>query len=350
MDFNQRQNLVRRICNARIYGTVKFNNEDYNVVITDPSIDLLSRADFLYNQLYKELTSNGNVLSLEESYLLLERDGKWSDDLEFEANTKKQNLIVLKETLPSLQFKKLQYKQTKQLIKKTEERIAELEATKNQLYNNTVEYFAEAAKRRYIISNSTALDNQDLLNNQTFQDILSVYYYIDNAVSSKEIRELARTDPWRLYWTVSKDTGTSLFNQSCVEMTDLQYALASWSRIYDFAYSSDNRPDEDTLNDDDAFDAWYSNEDKRIKQLMKNSKVDKIVGGNEVYVPADQEGAKEVYALNDDLGRRRIREREKALAQRGVIKEGDMPDVKRDMQMELNKMAMDAIRSRNGIQ
>lgn len=346
MDFDQRQRLVRRICDARIYGTVNFNNQLVDVTIIDPTLDILSRADYLYEKIYKELIDAGDAFSIEESYSILEDQGIWSSKLEAELKIASSNLENLKDILPSLQFKKNQYKSTKQLIEKTEQRISELSRIKNSLYSNTANFFADKAKKRYIISKVCFIEDEELINNSIFQDTVSVYYYIDNAISAKKMRELARSDPWRLYWIVSKDTGTPLFKNSCVEMTDLQYALTSWTRIYDFAFSSENRPDFTVIEDDDAFDAWYKAEEKRITQTIKQNKQSNTAfGGAETFIPADLEGSKEVYSLNDLSARARIKEREKAIDDAGELKEAQLPDVKRDLKMELNRMAMQKPRS-----
>jgi hypothetical protein len=346
MDFSKRERLVNRITSGTLYAILEYQYDSFPVVFKDPNLSIRTQADYKYKVSYENALKEG-AINLEESYNILRKDGTWSDKLENELITLRKDVKNIKSKLSSLRFHKLQQKQAQDAIQRGYERIDKLENLKNQLWTSTAEALAEAAKRRFVISQITEIDNKSLLINPSFCDALAVLYYRNHAIPQNELRELSRTDPWRLYWTVSKETGTSLFPHSIVETTELQYALLSWSRIYDFAYESSNRPTDDIIADDDKFDSWYDAECDRIKQeLSKNNFNNSFgvningIGGQEVFIPADAEGAKEVYALNDPQSRARIAEREKAIQEKGSISEANLPDVKRDLIMAANKAAV----------
>jgi hypothetical protein len=135
-------------------------------------------------------------------------------------------------------------------------------------------------------------------------------------------------------------------------MTEYQYALVSWTKVYDFAFESDNRPTDDVLEDDDQFDGWYKAEvDRILKEIKKNqndygknsvsSNSGNKIGRSEVFIPADAEGSREVYDLNDPIARSNIKQRQKLLEAKGACREDEMPDTKREIQMCLNKLAME---------
>jgi hypothetical protein len=136
-------------------------------------------------------------------------------------------------------------------------------------------------------------------------------------------------------------------------MTELQYHLLLWSRIYDSVYENPNRPTDDVISDDVKFDAWYRQESERIDAEIRKNATERAIGsisgtgGQEVFIPADLEGAKEVYQLNDMNARTRIAQRQKAIESNGVLKESELPDVAKDLKMEMNRLASHGARNRS---
>jgi hypothetical protein len=356
MDFAERQFLVRRITSGILYSTVKYRYEIYDVKFTDPTLSLITEADWKYKRFYEESKAQGNIITLEDSYELLKTYGTWSDAKDQELSGLYKDIKELQTKLPSVKFHKAQERAIKDTIVRGKKRIEELESLKNQLYGTTIDYMADRTKKRFIVKNIVSFANpshNELLSDPSFLDTLCVYYYNENSLSEAQIIELARTDPWRLYWTVSRDTATPLFPHSAVEMTELQYHLLLWSRIYDTAYESMNRPTDDVIKDDDKFDAWYKQESDKIDAENRKNATERAIGsmngtgGQEVFIPADQEGAKEVYALNDLGGRTRIAQRQRALEKSGVLSESELPDVARDLKMEMNRLASDGAKGRS---
>jgi hypothetical protein len=356
MEFSERERLVRRVINRTFYGTIKHRENTYNVKFSDPTLSLMSEADWKYKKIYDESKTQDDVITLEDSYEILKKDGVWSDAKQLELDGLYKDIKELQSKLPSLKFHKVQERAIKETIDKGKKRIQELESIKNQLWSITIDFMADRAKKRFIISNIASVDgnpNHQLLSDPNFLDALCVYYYNEGSLSEAQMRELARTDPWRLYWTVSKDTSTPLFPHSLVETTELQYALLLWSRIYDFAYESTNRPTEDIIKDDDKFDAWYRQESDRLDAEVRKQATEQAIGsingpgGQEVFIPADVEGAREVYQLNDVGGRIRIAQRQKAILDNGVVAECDLPDVARDLKLEANRLASQGAKNRS---
>jgi Skp family chaperone for outer membrane proteins len=350
MEFVEKQRIIRRICSGTLYGIVSFQENEYPVTFKDPSLNLSTQADWIYKKMYDKLEDQG-ALTLEQSYGILKMEGKWSDDLENELTGIQKDLENLNKNLEKVKFNKTEQRAIKATIEKGKKRLGELYNIKNQLALSTIEYIANRNRQRFLIANIVQLEHSELLDVPAFKDSLIVYYFEESSISESQLRKIARTDPWRLYWTTSKDTGTPLFPHSSVEMTDLQYMLVLWTRVYDFAFSSTNRPAENVIDDDDRFDAWYQSEVTRVNEEINKASFDQGSnigsGGIEHFIPADQEGAAEVYALNNLESRSRILQRQKAVEKEGQVKEANLPDVKRDIQMELNKMAVEGAQNRS---
>ena len=347
MDTKERSSLLRRIITGRFRGFVTFSGSVYEVVFNEPAIDLLEEADWIYKKKYDQLREETDIITLDDSYAILREQGKWDDELEKEFVGVQNDISTLIKSLNKLKFNKTATRATKKTIEKGKKRLEELFLIKNQLRTSTVEFLCERAKQRFLIRNITKLPYNDaeLLASHGFIDALVVYYFEESSIAESKIRELARTDPWRTFWATAKDTGTSLFPHSSVEMSELQQHLVNWTRVYDFAYSSMNRPTEDVIQDDECFDAWYSEEIERLeKETAQNSIKDGFTGHSEVFIPCDAEGAKEVYALNNDISRQTIQTREKFIKDKGEVKEQALPDVKQKLQVEMNKMAMEAVK------
>lgn len=348
----EKESFLRRIISGKFYATVSFHNEDYLVLFQDPSLDILIEADWRYKNLYNDYLKQDGI-TLEQSFKILEESGKWSGQLEQELAGLYTDIRSIQENIETLRFKKAEYNAAQKTIEKGKNRIRELEITKHQLWPSTIEYMADKAKRRFIVGKVAKILSSnvdpDLFNVPTFLDTLVVYYYEESSIPEKIVREIARTDPWRVYWTVGKNTGTPLFPHSAVEMTEYQSKLVMWSQLYDFAYQCPNRPPDDTILNDDAFDSWYRSEINRLdSEIAKNFKGAGLNKGQsgDIFIVADREGAKEVYDLNDQQAKIRLAQRNKAIKEKGVVTEANLPDVKKDLIMQANKAAMESVRSK----
>ena len=342
MDFDTREALIKRIADKTLYCTVNYNGQEYDVIFKDPSLQLVNYSNFLYQKQYNKFKNSKDFITLQESYNILKDDGKWSDTLENELQTLKKDITTMQEKLASneIRFKKIEQKHISKLIEKANNRIQELEKTKNQLYHLTLESTCLQEKRRFLVKETTSflsnLPNWEL--NTRLLDVLVVYYFQEYSISMKDIRELARSDPWRLYWTASKDSNIQLFPHSSVEMSDWQYLLVFWSKVYDMAFASSNPPPDSIINDDNLFDAWCKSQHSEQKDSnIPNDLNINGVGVQEIFIMADEEGAKEVLEMNNPLGLHRIQNINKAITTKGEVNEVDLPDIQIDLKMAANQ-------------
>lgn len=324
-----------------MYTKIKYKFEYIDAVFIDPTLDITTESDYIYN---KTLVDN-NLLTLEESCLKLKEDGKWSDQLQKELEDLEKHNISLSKQLPNLKYHKKHERSVKEGIKKNRSRIQYLERIKWQLWPMTKEYYSLQSKRAFIIRKITTFptlseeENNDIFYNLEFLSLLVATYFDINNIPTSIIRELARSDPWRLYWILSKNNGTPLFSHSSVEMTDYQYQLVLWSKIYDMAFESNNRPGDDVIEDDEKFDSWNQAERKRINEQIKEGDKQLTMGG-ENYIPCDEEGAAEVFKLNDVISRANIHNRQKLIESKEEVKEAELPDIKTEIKIAQNRLNM----------
>lgn len=218
----------------------------------------------------------------------------------------------------------------------------------NKLYNmrhqndvGTCEGLAEIAKVEHLVysgalnvpENSRRLEDSEELKKTTAQ-------FLQARVSESILREIARTEPWRGIWSVSKAEG-SLLGIPAVMATEEQKALVVWSRIYDSVYESMDCPGEFIIKDDDLLDGWLTVQHRKRESDRKKKEGDehasKVKNAQEVFIPVQSiEDARRVEALNDQRAKMLKAQRSKALESRGTMREQDMPD----SQLKLRSQAM----------
>lgn len=347
MDRKERERLVRRISSGITITPVDIDGEILYIRFNDPTLDIMVQADAIYSERYSNLVAAGGM-TIETSFERLKELGTWSDEKEYELVKLRKDVEFLQTQLDYYKFQKMKLETCKKSIEDKKKRIDRLVSQKHSLMPNTAEYIAEMASKRYLIEQIIDPLYRGVLENQKLVNILIGKYFNELFISETTIRELARNDPWRLYWSLAKDTGSPLFKCPAVEITDNQYRLVLWSKIYDFAYESSNRPESDIINDDELFDNWYQQEQKRLekesKEVSQNNNTAQgrygHVASQEKYIPADKGGAAEVYALNNAGAKATIRQRQQAINKKGKVKEGQLPDVAMEMKMALNRQAI----------
>lgn len=216
--------------------------------------------------------------------------------------------------------------------------------------------YIKSLKNQYLLANSLySIDDKKI-----FDDLDSIDYYLLNNISNHInenhiditiFKQIARSEQWRNYWSANK---TSLFDSSVVHWTDEQKTLVVLTKMYDSAYENPDCPPDSVIQDDDTFDGWLitqrreseKNKDKnRAEKLLKGKKID---NAKEVFLVANsKEEAENIYKLNDSSSRNIINERNNMLLRSNKeIKETDLPDVQRDLQIQTNQKFIQSRKSR----
>jgi hypothetical protein len=97
------------------------------------------------------------------------------------------------------------------------------------------------------------------------------------------------------------------------------------------------------------FDGWMIHQRRENEKIRSKNRTEKLLEdknlnkANEVYIMASsKEEAQSIYNLNDNTGINIIKERSKTLVPGKEIKEADLPDIQRDLQMLQNQQLMNS--------
>jgi hypothetical protein len=349
MDHEELQGYYLRIVSG--YTLVETSNVVYKIY--DPRINEQFLGRNFYQKVLLELVSKG-VPTEDQAMILLRDKGLWSDEKDQQIKDLQSNLKKLNISLQDLQFKSVEKKAVTKYIEHTQMKIKELQIVKNSLLVNSAEFMARYELYKYYIYLLTrTLEDKRVWaswtefthTNTVFINYLVNEAYASNNIDETVVRKLARSEPWRSTWLAAVKTG-DLFGRPTTELTDYQRALVGWSMIYDNAYESPDCPSIDIIDNDILFDKWLeSQSEKRKKEsvdadnIIKNSR---IRNAGEVFIMADsQEDAEKVYKLNDPVAMSSVKTRENKLKEKGTLREIDLPDVRKRLQMESNNLLKD---------
>lgn len=246
--------------------------------------------------------------------------------------------------------------------KQTRKSLISLKKNYNRLFNIrhsldalTPRGYSELIKNQYILIHSL----YNLKDKRIFPSLKNVNYQIlndisntlaENTIDIAVFREIARSDQWRGFWSANKER---VLDKSTIDWTDEQRTLVVLTKMYDSAYEHPECPVEAVFKDDDMFDGWMIDQRRESEKARSKNRTEKMLEGkgldkaNEVYVMASSsEEAKSIYALNDNTGMNIIKERSIMLGKSKEIKESDLPDIQRELQIQQNQQLIDSRKAR----
>lgn len=338
MTNQDKEKLVNRLLSS--FFRIRIGKNTYWVHTPTPQQKL--ESSYLYEDVLREAESNG-VLSREEYLTKSYELGYWDDKKEKELKTANDNLEKLKIEYYKNCFKKSKRELAESGILKTKIYQYSLTQQKEKNYCYSAESIAETAKYKYLLSKclyhednktpvwvNTSYTDNELLNN-------AYLIWSNLRLTDSEIRELARSDCWRSYWSCRKEC-QSLLDVSSAHLSDEQKAVIAWSRMYDGAYEDPDFFGEVAIENDDMFDGYLllrrkerdkQNKKSRVEASLANSK-NKDFG--EVFIVAEsEEEVKEIEEMNDEQAAGIKKERIVQIQTKGTIHEAQMPDSQRDI-------------------
>ena len=236
--------------------------------------------------------------------------------------------------------------------------LASLKKNYNRLYNLrhsldalTAQGYADLIKNQFILIHSL----YTLSNNRVFRSVRNTDYQKLNEISNilteynldiDVFRKIARHDVWKNYWSANKE---HIFDKATINWTDEQRTLVVLTKMYDSAYEHPECPLDPVFEDDDMFDGWMIHQRREGEKTKSKNRTEKLLEdkklgkANEVYIVASsKEEAQSIYNLNDNTGMHIIKERNRTLIPGKEIKESDLPDVQRSLQMMQNQQLVDS--------
>ena len=183
----------------------------------------------------------------------------------------------------------------------------ELLVEKNQFFQYTCEGIANGAMWQAMISRMYKGEDK----------LAALNYYRNNLPSEEDIRDIALSSNWSSYFMCSKNP----FGRSAINLTTLQRQLLQWSRVYKNVQSNPECPNERIMHDHWAFDGWLIQQNRKSRAEKKNKISHKKEADNYYISVSSEEEAKEVYELNDEQSKNKMRSMMKEIEKHGSIKE-----------------------------
>ena len=343
-----------KILNRIIQGRLRLRLGDLVLFVEEPSLDIKEASYEVYDEAYERAFFAGCYVEREILEILIEQD-LWTPNVDKQAEELEKKSEDLKVAAFKSFFKKRELAGIKRKIRKTDLQRVQCLMKKEQLNHLSCKGVANFAMKMFQLS-KTCKDEQgnifdfesSPISIKTVMDIVS-----DNAIDPKDIRHIARTNPWRQMWTSTRKRD-SVFPESATQLDMNKLNLLSYSLFYDNVYEDPDQPDEKVVEDDDCLDGWMIMQRRKREKDKKQRAVDstlsnsKIANSQEVMLVANsQEEAQEIYNLNPDNARGVIRQRQEQIQNTdGNLNFKDLHDVKQERMMNAINQGTQAIKSR----
>lgn len=359
MSFEDNQLKISQILANKFI--VEHNNKLF--FFSEPTEEDFIIADIFYHKTYQELLDSGSFLTEAQAKQLAIDHRIWDDESESTYNQLLSNLNKLTKERPKYKFREAHLKSVDNAIAVTKSEIDKLYKLKCTFVDQTIEYQATLLKNFWLLVKLLRdVDNnliwntyEDFENDSNYGDtigLVNILFY-RGILTAKEVRAIAKSEPWRTMWRVSLKGGSTIFKNGF--LTNMQFFLSHWSLMYDYGRESMDSPPNSVFEDDDLFDEWLESQSSKLdndaenKHSKSNFNVTnnaKIANAQEIFVPVDSaQDAQKVYnELNSNTSRTIIRKRMDFLEKHGRVKESEMPDTKQDLMLQRQQMFSQAVK------
>lgn len=339
---NDKDLLLSRI----IAGFVYLNYEGKIYKLKQPSSELKYRADILYQQVYNDNLYSDWLLMQDAESILIE-NGVWkfqNNEVLKQIDKRMENLKVeLYENYIQLSKRQDIKKQIKSMIMQKDRILT----AKHSLDQYTLEAYAGRIRNEYIIMNTLYYKNKKVFKNNKNKNSIFLNGIATQIAaslpSSSNIRELARSDVWKSYWScANKD---KIFPKTPCDWSDEQRALVNISKMFDSVYEHPECPSDQIIDDEDALEGWMIVQKRKNEQAKSKNKAQNMIGSKKMqkadevfFMSNSAEETAEILKANDNVGLHRMKEKFSAIKSAGgeELKEAQLPDVQRDLINQLN--------------
>ena len=341
----------RELFVSRIRSGIYFvEHEGIKLKIVTPTIEEELEINEAYIKAYEEALED-DFMTEDQSVEWMRSRNLWTDEDEEKTKQLKKDLDTLRVEIFNNRNKSELRERIRKYIRAAEEALNKQSNKKSSFISNTCEGIAMVEKSCEFIKTCTYYggDKYDF-------DRLSVEFVLhlfqEKMLSEKQIRDVARNEPWRSVWMLRDSNSYKLFSNTDRELSVDQKNLLVWSRMYDNIQESMDCPTDDVIEDDDLLDGWFVVQRKKREKERAESDFDsstqneKIKNSGEIFVVAsNKQEADKVDMLNDVHGNTIKKQRMATIkAKDGVASDLEFQDVKIDMQAKSNQMFKDNFR------
>lgn len=296
MDEDRRiQYLVHRI----LSGTLIFKREGKTLELRSPSLELKYTSDVLYKYNYEQ--NIYEFILREDIRPLLLKAGYITSFHDEDVKKIKKKVDNLKIQLYETFWDRTKTRRNRQSLASAKRRQEQLISNSLSLDHLTLEHHCTLQSMKHIIKNTLYdYETKELVmneetTNKEYEDYL--YYVNENTIDVDQIKQIARSEYWKGYYSVCKQNSFKEIG----ELTHEQKTLYHLSVMYEKIAEHPDCPDDAVIKDDDALDGWMLFQQDKMKAEKQKStkKTDKISNAQEVFYMAENtEQAEDILNLN----------------------------------------------------
>lgn len=331
---HQRELLVARICS----GSIRW--QEY---LFKPNT---KEQEYIGWEIYDEVFRQSELEGLytdDELYSFLLEEHLWDEEKEKMFMGIPKDIEEFKVKLFQLTFKSNERAVARKALGIAKAKYLSLLGERHAYDHLSCAGAASMARSRFLISGSLHSKNdKEVIGDEVLEKAVQALQGL--RIDEEEYRELARTEPWRSLWACRKSS-TGIFGVPVVDYSDEQRAIVAWSTLYDNVFQHPECPADDVIKDDDMLDGWLIAQRREADKRKAKKEGEELIGNEkvrnsqEIFLVADNpEDARKVMDLNDPHAKAVQKLRFKHLKEKGELNEGEMPDTRQRVNMELTQL------------
>ena len=336
MKNHEREYFISRVRS----GVYHIEQDGMTLTIVSPTIEDDYAISLAYMKSY-ERALEAELMTEDEMLDWMRSRQLWTEDDDAKVATIEKDLERLKVEIFNSRYQSVKREHIRRYIRAAEKAFSEQLDKKNTNRQNTCEGIASLEKSLAFIKRCTLVGDEPC----DFEaiDINNVLYAFNSMIlSEKDIRDLARNEPWRSLWLIKETHDLILFANQDKELSIDQKNIIVWSRMYDNIQESMDCPTDDVIDDDDLLDGWFIIQRKKQERAKTESELesrvsnDKIASSEEVFIVAETpKDAETINSVNSYHAQMVKKERQEVLEAKGEAQDLDF----RDQRLKLNQMS-----------
>lgn len=349
-----------KVLSRILQGRLRIKRGDLVLYVYEPTQDLIEESFDIYEETRHKCWINGCYVDREIQEMLIDFD-LWSPiDAKRLKELEDDELENAKVDAYKSFFDKQKLRSNKRKIRRIENEIYSLRGQKAQFDHLSCDGIAAFVRKSWLFERSTKLPDGSLYDFSEMSVSQVIDKYASAQITSGTLRHIARSDPWRSMWSVTRKRDNP-FDVKGVNLNDLQLGLCSWTIMYENLYENPDHPKDEIIEDDDCLDGWFVLERRKREKEAKERQAEELLGNEkiansqEVFLMANnQQQAKDILDLNNSHGKNVIANRNAQIEQAKQSNFSDsnlhfknLSDVSQDRYMNAVNTAKEATKRRN---
>ena len=338
MKQHEREYFVSRLRS----GVYCINHNNISLKVVTPTLEDEFQANEAHKIAYQQALDD-DLMTEEEMLDWMKYRELWTEEDDKKIKGLEKDLERLKVEIFSNRYKEKLRDQIRKYIRAGEEQYSEHHNKKYDLQSNTCEGIAALEKSVELIKRCTFIGNEPFdFQSVDLNQVLMMYHSM--LLSEKQVRELARNEPWKALWTLNDTKTVNLFMNQDRELSIDQKNILIWSRMYDNIQESVDCPGDDVIEDDDMLDGWFIVQRKKPAKQKAEAEIEssltnsKISNSDEIFMAAGtQKDADNINNMNDLNAQMIKKQRAEVIKSKGGAEDLDFMDQQLKVRRQSNE-------------